>query len=76
MERQLSVAAYWIAIVCTILAVLTRVLALFGIGVRLESPGRNAISYRTFLNGAEMFFLMAIAGSVLIWTRSYKPELR
>ena len=76
MERQLSVAAYWIAIVCTILAVLTRVLALFGIGSFLENPGRSAISYRTFLNGAEMFFLMAIAGSVLIWTRSYKPELR
>ena len=76
MERQLSVAAYWIAIVCTIFALITRALALFGIGLFPEVPGRSPISYRTFLAGAEIFFLMAIAGSVLIWAGSYKPELR
>jgi hypothetical protein len=70
MEKQLTTAAYWIGIASTALALIFRVLALFGVWLFATSvPGRSGITYKTFLDGAELFFLMAIAGSVLVWTR-------
>jgi hypothetical protein len=74
MEKQLTIAAYWVGIASTVVALITRALAMFGIVAlaAASSPGRSPISYRTFLEGAELFFLMAIAGSVLIWARSNK----
>jgi hypothetical protein len=70
MEKQLTIAAYWVGIASTGFALVTRALAI--LGMFTTSPGRNPISYRTFLDGAELFFLMAIAGSALIWAKSNK----
>ena len=72
MEKQLTIAAYWVGIASTGVALVTRVLALFGMFVFKTASGGNPVSYRTFLEGAELFFLMAIAGSVLIWAKSNK----
>jgi hypothetical protein len=74
MEKQLTIAAYWAGIVSTGLALLARVLALFGVLAfsAVTVPGRNPISYRSFLEGGQLFFLMAIAGSVLVWAKSSK----
>jgi len=74
MEKQLTIAAYWAGIVSTGIALITRALALFGILTSSVSvtAGTNPISYRTFLDGAQLFFLMAIAGSVLVWAKSNK----
>jgi len=73
MERQLTLGAYWIGLGSTVAALVTRVLAMFGYFSALPSPaGNTPISYRTFFEGAELFFLMAIAGSVLMWARTSK----
>ena len=74
MEKQLTIAAYWAGIVSTGVALITRALALFGVlaFASIAAPGRNPISYRTFLEGAQLFFLMAIAGSVLVLAKSNK----
>jgi len=63
--EQLTVTAYWIASISAGLAVILRLLAFFGIWVFRLSPGRATISHMTFRDGAVLFFLMAIAGSLL-----------
>lgn len=74
MEKKLATAAYWIGVVCTALALIMRGLAV--LGVYLFSPtavaGRNPISYRSFLEGAVLFFVMAIAGAVVAWVKEQK----
>ena len=72
MEKQLSTVAYWIAIVSTVLALITRLLAALGIFVLPVSPGKVPISYRSFLDGAMLFFIMAIASSVIAWVKAQK----
>ena len=73
MEKQLTIAAYWIGLVSTAVAIIMRGLAVFGVSAFAPSAGGGVqLSYRTFLNGAELFFLMAIAGAVLRWAESNK----
>jgi hypothetical protein len=70
MEKQLTIGAYWAGIASTVLALLTRALALFGLfTVKASEAMAVPVTYRTFLEGAELFFLMAIAGSTLSWVR-------
>ena len=69
MEKQLCSAAYWIGIISTVLAVIGRGLAVLGIFVFPVVPGRILISYKTFLDGAMLFFVMAIASSVTMWAK-------
>lgn len=81
MERQLSVIAYWIGIASTVLALITRGLAVIGVQVfptaQQTVGSRVPVSYRTFLEGAVLFFVMAIAGSVLSWAKTQRsPEGR
>jgi len=74
-EKQLSTAAYWIAVVSTVLALITRLLAAMGIFVfpqMPQTPGKIPISYRSFLDGAILFFIMAIASSVIAWAKAQK----
>lgn len=74
MEKQLGNAAYWIAIVSTVIALITRVLAAAGVFLfPVSSSGKIPISYKSFLDGAILFFLMAIASSVAMWAKSQKP---
>jgi len=72
LEKQLSTAAYWIGIVSTVLALITRLLAAMGVFVSTSSAGKIPISYRSFLDGAMLFFVMAIASSVIAWAKAQK----
>lgn len=72
MERQLASAAYWIGILSTITALIMRVLALMGKFTFSPTVGRNPISYRTFLEGAILFFVMAIASTAVAWLKERK----
>jgi hypothetical protein len=72
MEKQLCTAAYWIGIVSTVLALITRLLAAIGVFVLPVSPGKVPISYKSFLDGAMLFFVMAIASSVAMWVKQQK----
>lgn len=72
MEKQLGNAAYWIGILSTVIALITRLLAAAGVFVFPAASGKIPISYRSFLDGAILFFLMAIASSVAMWAKSQK----
>jgi hypothetical protein len=67
MEKQLSAAGYWLCLICTVLALIFRLLtALNKIPPFLGVPGGNAISYLSFLHGAVLFFVLTIAS----WCRT------
>ena len=74
MEKQLATAAYWIGILSTAIALIFRLLALNGVVPFYPAAvaGRNPISYRTFLEGAILFFVMAIASAVMVWAKERK----
>ena len=74
LERQLATAAYWIGILCTVVAIITRGLALIGIFAFSNAPvsGRNPLSYRTFLEGAVLFFVMAAASGIVALAKERK----
>jgi hypothetical protein len=67
LEKQLSVASYWLGLVSLILAVVFRLLATMGVAIWGSSPGANPISYLTFFHGAEVFLLLSIASSAIAW---------
>ncbi|MGA8271326.1 MAG: hypothetical protein WB919_07175 [Candidatus Sulfotelmatobacter sp.] len=77
MEKQIGNAAYWIGIVCTVVAVAMRALAVVGIGgVSMTGggvhPGTSALSYKSFLDGAMLFFVLAISSSAALWNKAQK----
>jgi hypothetical protein len=73
LEKQLATAAYWIGLVSTVLALITRGLTVLGIFVfPVSTTGKIPISYRSFLDGAILFFTMAIASSVIVWAKAQK----
>ena len=72
MEKQLSTVAYWIGVISTVLALITRLLAVFGVFVSTSTSGKIPITYRSFLDGAILFFVMAIASSVAMWVKQQK----
>jgi hypothetical protein len=75
LEKQLSIAAYWIGIVSTVLALILRGLAVLGIFAFPSVPlagGKIPVSYRTFLEGAVLFFTMAIASTVIGWAKAQR----
>ncbi len=69
MEKQLSAIGYWLGVISTVLALIFRALSAMNISPpHLAAPGGNALSYLSFLHGAALFFLLAIAS----WCRTAK----
>ena len=69
MEKQLSAIGYWLGLICTVLALIFRMFTVFNITLpHMGPPGGNGISYLSFLHGAALFFLLAIAS----WCRTQK----
>ncbi len=69
MEKYLSAAGYWLGLICTVLAIISRVLIAFNsTPPRIGVADGLALSYNSFLHGAAMFFLLAIAS----WCRTAK----
>jgi hypothetical protein len=69
MEKQLSTIGYWLGLICTILALIFKMLNALQITLpHMGAPGGNAISYMSFFHGAALFFLLAIAS----WCRTAK----
>jgi putative Ca2+/H+ antiporter (TMEM165/GDT1 family) len=71
-EKQLTTAAYWLGILCAIIALVTRLCAMVGVFVFHATEGKIPLSYRTFLDGAILFFMMAIASSVVTWVKAQR----
>ena len=64
LEKQLSLIGYWLGTICAALALIFRLVAALNIiPPFLGAPGRNAISYLSFLHGAELFLVLSIAAS-------------
>ncbi len=61
MEKHIAVYSYWLGIVCTVLTIILRALAVFGIWPDFVPAEGAFISYYTFLRGAILLFLLAIA---------------
>jgi hypothetical protein len=74
MEKQLAIVAYWIGILSTAIAVITRGLAIVGIFVwRTVVVGQgNPVSYRSFFEAASLFFVMASA--VIAFAKERKAQ--
>jgi len=73
MEKQLGTVAYWIGVGSTVVAIVTRLLTAIGVFVfPAATEGRIPISYRSFLDGAMLFFVMAIASSVAMWVKQQR----
>ena len=69
MEKYLSAAAYWLGLICTVLAIISRVLLAFDSNpLRIGIADGLALSYISFFHGAALFFLLAIAS----WCRTAK----
>jgi hypothetical protein len=69
MEKQLSALGYWLGLISTVLALILRALTALNITPpQMGAPGGRAISYLSFLHGAVLFFVLAIAS----WCRSPK----
>jgi hypothetical protein len=69
MEKQLSNVGYWLGLFCTVVALILRGLgALHIYPTTIVSASEHAISYTSFLRGAILFFLLAIAS----WCRTAK----
>ena len=68
MEKRLFALGYWLGLFCTVLALIFRLVGFFNVTtIHIGASGRP-ISYSSFLLGAELFFLLAIAS----WCRSAK----
>ena len=69
MEKQLATIGYWLGLLSTVLALIFRFTTALNVHIpTMGSPGGTAISYTSFLHGAALFFLLAIAS----WFRTAK----
>ena len=69
MEKRLLTISYWLGVLCTVLALISRVmLAINLVPPRFGAQGGLVVSYMSFFHGAALFFLLAIA----TWCKSSK----
>jgi hypothetical protein len=73
LDKQICKVSYWIGLLCTVIAIIERGLTMIGI---MAGPlagggaaGRIPLSYKSFLDGAMLFFLMSIASAVGMWAK-------
>ena len=62
MEKRILVVSYWLGILCTVLALISRVLMAFNhMPPRFGVEGGLLISYLSFFHGAGLFFILTVA---------------
>jgi hypothetical protein len=69
LEKQISQYSYWLGLICVVLSVILRVLAIFGVSLHLGIGTGLGVSYLTFFRGAEMLLLLSIATNTLSWAK-------
>jgi hypothetical protein len=75
LDKQICKVSYWIGLLCTVIAIITRGLTMIGVmagplaGGTGGALGRIPLSYKSFLDGAMLFFLMSIASAVGMWAK-------
>ena len=73
-KKYIIMWSYRLGIACVVLALVTRGLDAFGLPIAEVSTSGNAIGYRSFLDGALMFFVTAIATASYVWFKSHKDQ--
>ena len=62
MEKRILVVSYWLGVLCTVLALISRAyMALDIVPPRFGTTGGLLVSYLSFFHGAGLFFLLTIA---------------
>jgi hypothetical protein len=72
MDKKISVASYWLGILCVLMTVIFRGLAALGIWLILVPANGASISYNTFDHAAELFLLLSIAAGLMSRWRNEK----
>ena len=73
MEKHIVRWSYWLGVVCVALALVTRALNVLGVARNVFTGQGQPISYHSFVDGALLFFVTAIATSSYGWFKSHKP---
>jgi hypothetical protein len=73
MEKHILTWSYWLGLVCTLIAFVLRLLNGLGVFTPKAVTQGTSIGYNSFLHGAALFFLIAIATASYIWAHSQRP---
>jgi hypothetical protein len=65
MDKKISVASYWLGIVCVVMTIIFRGLAAVGIWPNLVPENGAGITYVTFEQAAVVFLLLSIAAGLM-----------
>jgi hypothetical protein len=74
MKKHIIRYSFWMGVLSVLLALLMRALNILGVPLANITTRGNAIGYRTFLDGAQLFFLTAIATASYVWFKSQKVQ--
>ena len=74
MKKHIIRYSFWMGVLSVLLALLTRTLNILGVSLATISTRGTQISYRTFLDGAQLFFLTAIATASYVWFKSQQVQ--
>jgi hypothetical protein len=69
MEKSIGAICYWLGLLCLVLSVLFRLMNIATLSMGQIATHGNPVGFRTFLNGAEVFFLAAIASAGYSWLK-------
>jgi hypothetical protein len=71
LEKRIANWAYWLGLGSTFLAFISRSLAIIGLwpASRIAPSGKIPLSYWSFFDGAILMFMIAIASSIIDWTK-------
>jgi hypothetical protein len=67
MEKHILRFSYWLGVICVALAVIARILNMAGLSTIFIPTRGNPISFRSFVDGAILFLLAAIASAGALW---------
>ena len=74
MKKHIIRYSFWLGVLSVLLALLTRAPNILGVSLATVSTRGTQISYRTFLDGAQLFFLTAIATASYVWFKAQKTQ--
>jgi hypothetical protein len=76
MDKKISVASYWLGIVCVVMTLIFRGLAALGIWPILVPENGAGITHLTFDHAAKIFLLLSIAAGLMSrWHRGNHEAL-
>ena len=75
MEKRIAIWSYWLGVLSTVLTIVLRGLAAFGVFPILAPSSGASVSYYTFLRGGVLLLVLSIASSLLTGSRRKIPNM-